>query len=235
MANIVLRDGLGRLLTKAEGDANFTNLNDELAQAESRFYGDVDPATINGVTVGPGFEWAHETAGVLKRRNAANNGWVVVGPLFSELATKSSVDAKVDKVTGKGLSTEDYTTTEKNKLAGVEAGATANLSDSYLLDSANHVYNPANSDLPASTDKTKGAIDILSFGVERLIRPDDAPCIIKTGANTVSVKAGTRVPVLGVKFDTNTAITMPTLTAGSDYSVWVHPDGAVSAVADPFT
>lgn len=30
---------------------------------------------------------------------------------------------KVDKVTGKGLSTEDYTTTEKNKLAGIEAGA----------------------------------------------------------------------------------------------------------------
>lgn len=33
---------------------------------------------------------------------------------------------KVDKVTGKGLSTNDYTTTEKNKLAGIEAGAEAN-------------------------------------------------------------------------------------------------------------
>lgn len=32
---------------------------------------------------------------------------------------------KVDKVTGKGLSTNDYTTTEKNKLAGIEAGANA--------------------------------------------------------------------------------------------------------------
>lgn len=30
---------------------------------------------------------------------------------------------KVDKVDGKGLSTEDYTTAEKNKLAGIEAGA----------------------------------------------------------------------------------------------------------------
>lgn len=30
---------------------------------------------------------------------------------------------KVDKVEGKGLSTNDYTTTEKEKLAGVEAGA----------------------------------------------------------------------------------------------------------------
>ena len=32
-------------------------------------------------------------------------------------------DTKVDKVSGKGLSTEDYTTAEKNKLAGIEAGA----------------------------------------------------------------------------------------------------------------
>ena len=38
---------------------------------------------------------------------------------------KTSIDGKVDKVTGKGLSTEDFTTAEKTKLAGVEAGATA--------------------------------------------------------------------------------------------------------------
>ena len=33
---------------------------------------------------------------------------------------------KVDKVTGKGLSTNDYTTTEKNKLAGIATGAEVN-------------------------------------------------------------------------------------------------------------
>lgn len=33
---------------------------------------------------------------------------------------------KVDKVTGKGLSTNDYTTDEKNKLAGINAGAEVN-------------------------------------------------------------------------------------------------------------
>lgn len=41
-----------------------------------------------------------------------------------ELALKSQVDDKVDKETGKGLSTNDYTTTEKNKLAGIAEGAT---------------------------------------------------------------------------------------------------------------
>jgi hypothetical protein len=34
-----------------------------------------------------------------------------------------ALDSKVDKVDGKGLSTNDYTTVEKTKLAGIEAGA----------------------------------------------------------------------------------------------------------------
>lgn len=40
--------------------------------------------------------------------------------------THSALADKVDKVTGKGLSTEDYTSTEKTKLAGIESGAEAN-------------------------------------------------------------------------------------------------------------
>lgn len=38
---------------------------------------------------------------------------------------------KVDKETGKGLSTNDYTTTEKEKLAGIEAGANAYVHPTY--------------------------------------------------------------------------------------------------------
>ena len=38
----------------------------------------------------------------------------------------SKLGSKVDKVDGKGLSTNDYTTEEKNKLAGVENGAQVN-------------------------------------------------------------------------------------------------------------
>lgn len=36
---------------------------------------------------------------------------------------QSAIDNKVDKVTGKGLSAEDYTTTEKTKLSGIESNA----------------------------------------------------------------------------------------------------------------
>src|SRR5690606_20411092 len=41
-------------------------------------------------------------------------------------AVTSALAGKVDKVSGKGLSTEDYTTAEKSKLAGIEAGAQVN-------------------------------------------------------------------------------------------------------------
>lgn len=44
-----------------------------------------------------------------------------------KFATLTDLDGKVDKVTGKGLSTNDYTTTEKNKLSGIASGAQANV------------------------------------------------------------------------------------------------------------
>lgn len=40
-------------------------------------------------------------------------------PDISSLATKTELNTKVDKVSGKGLSTNDYTTVEKNKLASL--------------------------------------------------------------------------------------------------------------------
>ena len=41
-------------------------------------------------------------------------------------ATTDQLNNKVDKVSGKGLSTNDYTTPEKTKLAGIETGAEVN-------------------------------------------------------------------------------------------------------------
>lgn len=42
-------------------------------------------------------------------------------------ASQTALDTKVDKVAGKGLSEEDYTTVEKSKLVGIEAGAEVNV------------------------------------------------------------------------------------------------------------
>lgn len=51
---------------------------------------------------------------------------------------QSALDAKINQETGKGLSTQDYTTAEKNKLAGVATGATANATDAALRSRSTH-------------------------------------------------------------------------------------------------
>ena len=67
-------------------------------------------------------------------------------------------DQKVDKVSGKGLSTNDYTTTEKNKLAGIETGANKTTVDSALSSSStNPVQNKViNTALGNKVDKVSG-------------------------------------------------------------------------------
>lgn len=56
-----------------------------------------------------------------------NDSGYLVNADIANLATKDEVSTKVDKVSGKGLSTNDYTTNEKNKLAGIAAGAEVNV------------------------------------------------------------------------------------------------------------
>ena len=55
------------------------------------------------------------------------------GSYTMELLDDTTVDlsGKVDKVAGKGLSTNDYTTAEKTKLAGIVAGANKYVHPSY--------------------------------------------------------------------------------------------------------
>lgn len=52
--------------------------------------------------------------------------WQKIKNIF---ATQTDLSDKVDKEAGKGLSTNDYTTTEKDKLAGIASGAQVNVID----------------------------------------------------------------------------------------------------------
>lgn len=51
-------------------------------------------------------------------------------------AQQAALDKKVDKVAGKGLSTNDYTTDEKNKLVGIAVGAQVNVIESVKVNGA---------------------------------------------------------------------------------------------------
>lgn len=52
-------------------------------------------------------------------------------------ALNAAIGTKVDKVAGKGLSTNDYTTSEKNKLAGIASGAEVNVQADWNTTDAN--------------------------------------------------------------------------------------------------
>ena len=67
-------------------------------------------------------DWISSHAGDASEMNSAiQQNAADIGEL------ETAVAGKVDKVSGKQLSTNDYTTTEKNKLSGIEAGAQVNV------------------------------------------------------------------------------------------------------------
>lgn len=57
----------------------------------------------------------------------SNGEWASIDFSSANFATKEELNTKVDKVEGKVLSTNDYTTEEKNKLAGIAVGAEVNV------------------------------------------------------------------------------------------------------------
>ena len=78
--------------------------------------------------------------GTMATKDAADYVAKTEAPGYGNILTKTSAAAtyatiatvgnKVDKVEGKGLSTNDYTTPEKNKLGGIAAGAQVNVIES---------------------------------------------------------------------------------------------------------
>lgn len=81
--------------------------------------------------------------------------------------------------------------------------------------------------LPATA---RAALGITSYGT---FYKADASTVgfTKTAAGTASIKAGTFIFVGSalVSFATATAITMPALTAGTDYAIWVKDDATIQA------
>ena len=80
------------------------------------------------------------------------------GLLYLVQKIKTWLNAKVDKVNGKGLSTNDYTTEEKTKLAGIATGANKTTVDTALNStSTNPVQNKViNTALGNKVDKVTG-------------------------------------------------------------------------------
>lgn len=93
---------------------------------------------------------------------------VKIGDGVTTVSSLPFIDAnKVDKVNGKGLSTNDYTTIEKNKLAGIDEGANKTVIDSALSSTSenpvqNKAVNTAISDLQTKIGNTSVSSQIMT-------------------------------------------------------------------------
>jgi hypothetical protein len=145
--------------------------------------------------------------------------------------TKTELDSatgKVDKVTGKQLSTEDYSTAEKSKLAGIAAGATANSSDATLLNRANHTGTQAPSTIATNaTNRFTTDAEKTSWNA-KVDRAGD------TMTGSLQINGNNGLEFGGVKVTNSNLTGYCTLTARADDGEVVqigalNSDGAINA------
>lgn len=93
--------------------------------------------------------------------------WVKVSDESADLSSiKNQLSNKVDKVSGKGLSTNDYTTAEKQKLAGIATQANKTTVENVLTSAST-----TNALSAAQGKALKDALDALTARVAALEAP----------------------------------------------------------------
>lgn len=143
--------------------------------------------------------------------------------------TKSRLATKVDKVTGKQLSTEDYTTAEKTKLGGIAEGAQVNVLEGIKVDGTDvEIGADKKSALGKMSLKDEIAEADLASALATKIngKADQATTYTKTEVDTaLALKAPLASPAL-----TGTP-TAPTATQG-DNSTAIATTAFVKAACD---
>ena len=101
----------------------------------------------------------------------------------------AAIAGKVDKVEGKGLSTEDYTTAEKTKLAGIEAGANNYTLPTATANALGGVKVGANLAIDSSTGVLSGDYSAASSSAAGLMSAADKTKLdgIEAGATAITV------------------------------------------------
>ncbi|WP_416441977.1 beta strand repeat-containing protein [Leeuwenhoekiella sp. A16] len=110
-------------------------------------------------------------------------------------ATQTAIDLKVDKVTGKGLSTEDYSTAEKTKLAAISG---TNTGDQDLSSYATNTNLALKADIASPTfTGTVSGITKTMVGLGNADNTSDADKPVSTATQTaIDLKANLASPTL---------------------------------------
>ena len=144
-------------------------------------------------------------------------------------------NGKVDKVAGKQLSTEDFTTAEKNKLAGL-----SNYDDTQVqADLSSLSSNITNLSNQVQNDFVKqGLVDINDCSTYDELYTALANSPNGTGVGDVSNSASTPIKALlpALPFSTSSANVYARIIAGLDVNKWIielYTNNNISAVAQP--
>lgn len=185
--------------------ADTANINRDLAFPAASAHGIV---VLNGSTVLP--QSATLAGGLVFNGTALTTSAI---PQANISGLVGDLDGKVDKVTGKGLSTEDFTTSEKSKLSGIATAATANDTDANLKARANHTGTQAISTVTglqsALDDKaTVSALTALAARVTALENWQAAVKVARVEVFTVTTGSGGDFTL-----NTSTAFTSPKIIA----------------------
>lgn len=152
----------------------------DLLAADAANYGMMTPGQVsklNGIEVG-----AQVNRPTTSSRSLEDTGTVLTAKgmadhtnsgdhderYYTQTQLNTSLDGKVDKVTGKGLSTEDYTSTEKIKLAGIQEGAQVNVGTNLGMGGSGNNRSVTSSTgsnvvLPVASSTTAGLMTTAQF------------------------------------------------------------------------
>ncbi|ACE99248.1 hypothetical protein Rpal_0689 [Rhodopseudomonas palustris TIE-1] len=154
----------------------------------------------------------------------------LIAALDAAKATPADITTAVNALKGAAPAAYDTLVEIATKLTeddSVIAGLLTNVGNRLRLD-ANEIYSAAQK---AQGLANLGIADLPSGTFVKADRSSVA--FVKTGAGSVSLKAGTLIGLSGAlySFASATAVQMPTLAAGTDYAIYLCNDGTLRADA----
>jgi len=173
-----------------------------------------------------GDAWFDSTEGItyIRYDDGTSAQWVETGnPVLSYNTLVNLTDTTIDTpIDGQALSYDSATSKWINETPATTLTGLTDTNIASPADGQSLVYNGS------EWVNGSGATFGLFFKTDSYSVAFTAPT-----SSTVSIKAGTRVEANGklVTFASATAVTMPSLTAGTDYYIYVKDDGTAEAVA----
>jgi len=193
------------IIANADGATVRADINDALEAIVSNNSSTSEPATTYAY-----MWWADTTNGLLKQRNAADSDWVIVATLAGGAVPKTSETGSAILPSG------DDSERDGSPVAG------------YLR------WNTDQGSAEIYDGSNWGSVGGgAAYGLFRKADPS-VVLFTKTGAGTAETQTALYAEVNGsiLTVASGTSVTMPALTAGTDYAIWLETDGDVVATSN---